>query len=88
MMADPRILILDEATSAVDAITEERIRKALAALLKGRTSIIIAHRLSTIRNANAVLVIDRGRIVERGIHDDLAASGGAYSVLYKQFIQA
>jgi ABC-type multidrug transport system fused ATPase/permease subunit len=68
MLADPRILILDEATSSVDAMTEARLQRALATLLKGRTSFVVAHRLSTIRHADQVLVLDGGRIVERGTH--------------------
>lgn len=87
MLADPRILILDEATSSVDTLTEVRLQQALAALLKGRTSFVVAHRLSTIRHADLVLVLDHGRIVERGTHDDLLAAGGVYADLYLQFIQ-
>ncbi|MCX5663014.1 MAG: ABC transporter ATP-binding protein [Planctomycetota bacterium] len=88
MLADPRIMILDEATSAVDTVTEARIQQALSVLLKGRTSFVVAHRLSTIRHADVVLVLDRGRIVERGTHNDLLATGGVYANLYQQFIQA
>jgi ATP-binding cassette subfamily B protein len=85
MLADPRIMILDEATSSVDAITEERLQNALDKLLSGRTSFVVAHRLSTIRNANMVLVLDKGRIVERGNHRQLLRLGGVYACLYKQF---
>ncbi|GMR11742.1 MAG: ABC transporter ATP-binding protein [Anaerolineae bacterium] len=81
-VADPRILILDEATSSVDTRTERLIQAALAELLHGRTSIVIAHRLSTIRNADQVLVIDQGEIIERGTHDTLLAARGFYSDLY------
>jgi ATP-binding cassette subfamily B protein len=88
MLADPRIIILDEATSSVDTLTEVRLQKALAVLLKGRTSFVVAHRLSTIRHADMVLVLDHGRIVERGTHDMLLAEGGVYAELYMQFIQA
>jgi ATP-binding cassette subfamily B protein len=85
-LADPRILILDEATSSVDTRTERQIQKALETLLKGRTSFVIAHRLSTIRNADQVLVIQDGRLVERGKHAELLGKRGAYYNLYmKQF---
>ncbi len=85
-LADPRILILDEATSSVDTRTERQIQRALDTLLKGRTSFVIAHRLSTIRNADQVLVLVDGEIVERGRHDELLARRGAYYDLYmKQF---
>jgi ABC-type multidrug transport system fused ATPase/permease subunit len=82
ILADPRILILDEATSSVDTRTELLIQKALGELLKGRTSIVIAHRLSTIRNADQVVVLDHGRIVERGTHDTLMVEQGRYYELY------
>lgn len=86
VLADPRILILDEATSSVDTRTEVLIQNALQRLLKGRTSFVIAHRLSTIRNADQVLVVQDGRIVERGTHDELLARRGVYYELYrKQF---
>jgi ATP-binding cassette subfamily B protein len=81
-LADPRILILDEATSSVDTRTERLIQKAFDQLLKGRTSIVIAHRLSTIVNADMILVIDDGRIIERGKHDELMAQRGFYYNLY------
>jgi ATP-binding cassette subfamily B multidrug efflux pump len=81
-VANPRILILDEATSSVDTRTERLIQKALEVLLKGRTSFVIAHRLSTIRNADVVLVMDNGQIVERGKHDELLAQKGFYYNLY------
>ena len=88
MLADPRILILDEATSSVDAVTEARIQRALMRLLEGRTSFVVAHRLSTIRHADLVLVLDHGRIVERGRHAQLLSQGGVYAKLYQQFVQA
>lgn len=85
LLADPRILILDEATSSVDTATELRIQKALSQLLKQRTCFVIAHRLSTIRHADQVLVIDRGRIVEHGTHNELLGRKGVYAELYRQF---
>jgi ATP-binding cassette subfamily B multidrug efflux pump len=81
-LADPRILILDEATSSVDTRTERLIQQALEKLLKGRTSFVIAHRLSTIRNADQVLVVDHGEIIERGTHETLLAAKGFYYNLY------
>ncbi len=84
ILANPRILILDEATSSVDTRTEMLIQQALEQLLQGRTSFVIAHRLSTIRNADQVLVIDEGRIVERGTHDQLLEQGGLYADLYRR----
>ena len=82
MLADPRILILDEATASVDTRTEALIQAALARVLQGRTSFVIAHRLSTIRNADVVLVVDHGEIVERGTHRELLAKRGVYYELY------
>jgi ATP-binding cassette subfamily B protein len=81
-LADPTILILDEATSSVDTRTEVLIQQAMAALRSNRTSFVIAHRLSTIRDADTILVMEAGRIVEQGNHDDLLAAGGAYYNLY------
>ncbi len=86
MLADPPLLFLDEATSSVDTLTEARIQRALAELLKGRTSFVVAHRLSTIRHADQVLVLDHGRIVERGTHRQLLARGGEYAKLYRRFV--
>jgi ATP-binding cassette subfamily B protein len=87
-LADPRILILDEATSSVDTITEARLQKALGILLKNRTSFVIAHRLSTIRNADQVIVLDHGEIVERGTHQELLRLDGIYAGLYRQFVES
>jgi ATP-binding cassette, subfamily B, multidrug efflux pump len=81
-LTDPALLILDEATSSVDTRTERHVQEAMAALRGDRTSFVIAHRLSTIRDADLILVMEQGRIVERGTHDDLLAAGGAYERLY------
>jgi ATP-binding cassette subfamily B protein len=85
LLADPRILILDEATSSVDAESERRIERAMELLFSGRTSIIVAHRLSTVRYADEIVVVDAGRIVERGTHDDLLSAGGRYAALYRDW---
>jgi ATP-binding cassette subfamily B multidrug efflux pump len=87
LLADPRILILDEATSSVDIQTEQVIQAALAKLLKGRTSFVIAHRLSTITNADRIVVIHDGRIIEQGNHGELLAKQGMYYELYKTGFQ-
>ena len=85
LLADPRVLILDEATSSVDAESEQRISRAMDVLFSGRTSVIVAHRLSTVRYADEILVIEDGRIVERGDHDRLVLAGGRYSSLYREW---
>ncbi len=86
-LADPPMLILDEATSSVDTRTELQLQRAMEKLMKGRTSFVIAHRLSTIREADRILVMNEGRIVEQGRHDELLAAGGFYAELYNsQFL--
>ena len=95
LLMDPRILILDDSTSSVDTQTERLIQKALDRLMEGRTTFVIAHRLSTVRRADQILVLDRGKIVERGTHNQLLADGGLYRQIYdlqlrdqEQFIEA
>ena len=89
VIANPKILILDEATSSVDTRLESLLQKAMEKVMQGRTSFVIAHRLSTIRDANLILVMDHGQIVEKGTHDDLLAANGVYAKLYNsQFAEA
>jgi ATP-binding cassette subfamily B protein len=83
LVANPRILVLDEATANIDSYTERIIQDALRKLLKGRTALVIAHRLSTIRNANRIIVVRDGEIVEDGAHAELVASNGLYAQLWK-----
>jgi ABC-type multidrug transport system fused ATPase/permease subunit len=83
LLANPRILIMDEATSSIDAYTELIIQRAIDKILEGRTAIIIAHRLSTVRNADQIIVLDEGRIAERGTHAQLLRKGGLYRRLYE-----
>ena len=81
-VADPPVLILDEATSSIDTRTEQLVQKGMDALMAGRTTFVIAHRLSTVRNADCIMVLEQGRIIERGSHDDLLKLKGRYYELY------
>jgi ATP-binding cassette subfamily B protein len=81
ILADPKILLLDEATSALDAESERLVNEALESLMKGRTSLVIAHRLSTVRHADRILVVNHGKVVESGTHEELMAEGGTYRFL-------
>ena len=83
ILANPKILILDEATSSVDTRTEKNIQDAMIALMKNRTSLIIAHRLSTIQDADVIIVMDHGRVVEKGNHKELLKQKGRYYTLYQ-----
>jgi len=85
-LADPRIFMLDEATSAVDTATELQVQNSLEKLLEGRTTFVVAHRLSTIMRADQILIIDGGRLIERGTHRELLAAEGKYAHLYRQFV--
>ena len=87
ILKDPRILVLDEATSHLDSVSEELIQNALQHVMKGRSSLVIAHRLSTILAADKILVIDGGRLVEEGSHQELLARGGLYTTLYETQFQ-
>lgn len=87
LLADPRLLLLDEATSSIDTQTEQRLQKALRVLLRGRTTFIVAHRLSTIRQADLILVLDHGRLVEQGTHTTLLAAQGHYARLHERFVR-
>ena len=81
-VADPPVLIMDEATSSIDTRTEAIVQRGMDKLMEGRTVFVIAHRLSTVKNSDVIMVLDRGRIIERGTHDDLIAQKGTYYQLY------
>lgn len=81
-MADPPVMILDEATSSIDTRTEAIVQKGMDALMKGRTVFVIAHRLSTVQNADVIMVLEQGRIIERGSHEQLISEKGKYYQLY------
>jgi ATP-binding cassette, subfamily B, multidrug efflux pump len=83
-MVDPRVLVLDDALSAVDTYTEEEILRQLRGVMRQRTSLIVSHRVSTVRDADHIFVLDRGRIVERGNHDSLVATGGLYAAVHRR----
>jgi ATP-binding cassette subfamily B protein len=88
LLKDPAVVILDEATSHLDAENEALVQEALAGALAGRTSLVIAHRLSTITDADVILVLDGGRVVQRGTHLELMAAGGLYAELYRTLLRA
>ncbi len=88
MLMDPPMLILDEATSNIDTMTELRVQKAFAAMVKGRTSFVVAHRLSTIKESDRILVMNQGHVVETGTHEELLAKGGFYAKLYRSQFEA
>jgi ATP-binding cassette subfamily B protein len=83
LVHDPKIIVLDEATSSIDSESEEMIQRAISTLMKGRTSLVIAHRLSTIKHADQIMVMDKGEIKESGSHEDLLQKDGLYAQLYE-----
>jgi ABC-type multidrug transport system fused ATPase/permease subunit len=87
LVANPRLLVLDEATSSVDTATEERLKRALLRLVRGRTSFVVAHRLATVRHADRIFVVDEGGIVESGTHRELLAAGGRYAELHREYVR-
>jgi len=87
LFKDAPILILDEATSALDSVSEVQVQKGLETLMKGRTTLVIAHRLSTIQNADQILVLKKGQIVERGTHSELLSKNGEYQKLFQSQVR-